>query len=330
MHSSEATRLKPEHTADKNRSSVLLKISAANLVSNFICPPIAAWIMTFNPILAVFIGIACFAAGVPMSLAVPETLGYQGSATETSRERTEEGNSSSVSKNRFKGFMQRCHQPLSEAAQYFVQDKRVMPLICWFVPIMLTVNIVPLLLQYTSTRYNMTFSKATVLLSARAGLTIIIFLGIQPWISQSLAKAGMSGPKRDLLLARASALFMVVGWVAVGFAPNATLFIISLLTATLGNGFPVFLRSFLTGLVEQNKVAELYTIIGLIDTVGLALGTPLLAWLFKKGLQLGGMGIGIPFIFLGSMYVVVAGGLFRMDHTQKATVVEEDVETGDG
>ncbi|KAI5250085.1 MFS general substrate transporter [Aureobasidium subglaciale] len=313
-------------TNQDTRSAILLRIFSANLSANFICPPIAAWIMTRNPLVAVFIGVGCFAIGAPICLWIPETLGYQQPITKSDEESNDEEESRSTSAIRIQGFLRQCYEPLVESTDYFLRDKRVILLIVTFVPIMLTVTLVPLLLQYTSTRYGMTFSEATLLLTVRAGVTIVMFLGIQSWIYHLLAKAGMSGQKRDLLLARGSACLLFIGWTAIGFAPNAFFFTISLMVATLGNGFPVFLRSFLTGLVAPNKVAELYTIIGVVDTLGLMLGGPLLAWLFERGMQLGGTFIGLPFMGLGLVYAVVLASLLKIGHSKHAHMMQEDVD----
>lgn len=299
-------------TDQESRSAILLRIYSANLVGNLLCPPLVAWIMTRNPLVAVFIGIGCFGIGVPLALLIPETLGYQ-QLVKPNEECSDVGQSVSTPK----GFLQQCYKPLLESTAYFLHDNRVILLIVTFVPVMLTMTNVPLLLQYASSRYGMTFASATMLLTVRAGVTIVMFLFVQSWVFNLLANAGVSGQKRDLLLARGSAGLMLVGWAAIGFSPNAILFTVSLMVATIGNGFPVFLRSFLTGLVEPNRVAELYTIIGVVDTLGLMVGGPLLAWLFQRGMQLGGTFVGLPFVMLGLIYAVVASFLLRMGHHKR-------------
>ncbi|CAC9889322.1 MFS general substrate transporter [Aureobasidium pullulans] len=311
-------------TTQETRSAVYLRIFAANLCANLICPPIAAWIMTFNPLIAIFLGIVCFAIGCPMCLLIPETLGYQDSNSKASEfQQSDEERPPLASKKDARNFLQRCYEPLIESTQYFLQDKRVICLIFTFVPVMLTTTAVPLLLQYTSTRYSMSFSQATLLLTVKAGVTIVMFLGMQSWIYKLLAKSGLSGRKRDLFLARGSACFMLLGIVAVGLSPNAILFTISLMIATLGGGFPVYLRSFLTDLVKPNKVAELYTVIGVVDTLALMVGGPLFAWLFERGLQLGGAFVGLPFLALGLIYAAVLVFLLKIGHSSKESTLED-------
>lgn len=223
-------------------------------------------------------------------------------------------------------FLEQCYKPLADSIGYFLRDRRIVLLVITFLPIMLTITIAPLLLQYSSSRYGLTFASATLLLTVRAGVTIAMFLCMQSFVYRLLANAGMSGQKRDLFLARGSAGLMLVGWTAIGFSPDVITFTASLMVATIGNGFPIYIRSFLTGLVEPNKVAELYTIIGVVDTVGLMLGGPLLAWLFERGMQLGGLFAGLPFVALGLIYAVVASFLLRIGHHTRKVVVEGDAE----
>ncbi|KAI4727157.1 MFS general substrate transporter [Aureobasidium sp. EXF-10728] len=303
-------------TNQDSRSAVFLRIFSANLTGNLVCPPLVSWIMTRNPMAAVFLGIGCYGVGVPLSLWLPETLGYQ-QVINTGEERSDEEEAPPTSQNQVKSFLEQCYKPLVESTRYFLHDKRVAILIITFIPIMLTITVVPLLLQYASSRYNMTFASVTLLLTVRAGVTIFMFLCMQSVIYRLLANAGMSGQKRDLFLARGSAALMLIGWTAIGFSPNAIFFTGSLMVATIGGGFPVYLRSFLTGLVEPNRVAELYTIIGVVDTLGLMVGGPLLAWLFERGMQLGGTLIGLPFVVLGLVYAVVMSFLLRIGHHKR-------------
>lgn len=279
--------------------------------------------MTSNPWAAVLLGLACNCIGVPLSLMVPETLGYQ-QHIKPDHKRSDEEEAPSLPKNQVRGFLEQCYKPLAESIGYFSHDGRVIVLILLFVPIMLSWSTIPLLLQYASSRYGLSFATVTFLLTVRVGVTIAMFLCVQSFVFRLLANAGLSGQKRDLFLARGSVGLLIVGWIAIGLSPSPIFFTASLMVASLGQGFPVYLRSFLTGLVEPNKVAELYTIIGVVDTLGLMVGGPLLAWLFERGMQLGGAFVGMPFVALGLVYVVVVSFLLRIGYHPRKTMVDED------
>jgi MFS family permease len=316
-------------TDQDSRSAILLRIYSANLSANLLCPPIVAWIMTRNPLAAVFLAVVFFGIGVPLSLLVPETLGYKDPIRSKQR-RSDEEESPAVSRSQARSFLEQCYKPLIESIEYFLQDRRVILLIITFVPIMLTITSGPLLLQYASSRYGLSFASVTMLLTVRAGVTIAMFLGMQSFVYRLLADAGMSGQKRDLLLARGSAGLLLVGWIATALSPNTIFFTASIMVTTIGNGFPVYVRTFLTGLVQSNKVAELYTIIGVVDTLGLMLGGPLLAWLFDRGMNLGESFLGLPFLALGLVYAVVVSFLLRIGHHTNKAMVEETDDQFDG
>ena len=93
----------------------------------------------------------------------------------------------------------------------------------------------------------------------------------------------------------------------VGLSPNIPTVAISLSIASLGMGFALLLRSFLTSLVEAHHIARVYSIISIVDTLGFMFGSPLLAGLFKRGLALGGGWVGLPFYFTG-----LAGFVFML------------------
>lgn len=138
----------------------------------------------------------------------------------------------------------------------------------------------------------------------------------------------LCGQRKDLYLARISALIVGIGWCLVSISPDVVTVIISLIVTTLGIGWPLLLRSFITSLVPAHHVARLFTLISIIDTVGLMIGAPFLALLFKKGMSLGGGWIGLPFALTGFMFFVLTGILciVKVRNSDTASAPEE----GDG
>jgi len=65
---------------------------------------------------------------------------------------------------------------------------------------------------------------------------------------------------------------------------------------SLGGGFAALVRSLLTSLVEPHHVGTLYNMIAVTEMVGFLFAGPLLSLSFRKGLELGGMWIGLPFL----------------------------------
>ena len=198
---------------------------------------------------------------------------------------------------------------LKQASAFVLDDWRVPALIAPFILHMLVGTIGALLLQYLSKRYGLTFSDATLLMTIRSGVIVLLLFVILPYLSTMIMqKFQLSGPRKDLYLVRASLAFLVIGWVFVGFSPNIPIVALSLAISALGQGFALLLRSFLTSLVPAHHIARVYSIVSIVDTAGMMVGSPLLAGLFKRGLALGGAWIGLPFYFtalIGFMFLIL-------------------------
>lgn len=83
------------------------------------------------------------------------------------------------------------------------------------------------LLQYVSRRYGWQISQAGFLLSYRAVVNLILLIVILPGISFLLLKYRYCDAQaKDLWLLRASTVFMALGTLATGLAPQAPLMII--------------------------------------------------------------------------------------------------------
>jgi MFS family permease len=189
---------------------------------------------------------------------------------------------------------------LKQASAFLFNDWRVPALILTWIFHMLMGTIGQLLMQYLSKRYGLTFSNATLLMTIKSGVIVLLLFVILPHLSTLIMrKFRLSAQRKDLYLVRVSLGFVAVGWMLVGLSPNIPTVAISLAIASLGMGFALLLRSFLTSLVEAHHIARVYSIISIVDTLGIMFGSPLLAGLFKRGLALGGAWVGLPFYFTG-------------------------------
>ena len=236
-------------------------------------------------------------------LACPETMDFQKDSS-TANEihltslATEDATQSSTRDQTFTGRARHSLIQLKEASSFLLDDWRVPALILPFILHMLVGTIGQLLLQYLSKRYGLTFSDATLLMTIRSGVIVLLLFVILPYLSTLIMQRyQLSGPRKDLYLVRASLGFIVVGWMLVGFSPNIPIVAVCLAISALGQGFMLLLRSFLTSLVPAHHIARVYSIVSIVDTGGLMVGSPLLAGLFKRGLALGGAWIGLPFYF---------------------------------
>ncbi len=219
---------------------------------------------------------------------------------------------------------------LQGASAFLTDDWRVPALIAPFLIHMLLGISGTLVIQYMSKRYDITFAQATLVATVRSVMVAIVLFLFLPVISEALMqRLNLSAQKKDLYLARASQIFLSIGWFVFGLAPSIPFAAVTLVFASLGTGAPFVLRSFLTSLLKQDQIARAFSVITIVDTVGAMLGAPLLAGLLKKGLKMGGGWIGLPFLFTGLLAAVLSVVLFFVN-VRKGEDASPDSEEEDG
>lgn len=155
-----------------------------------------------------------------------------------------------------------------------------------------------ILLQYISARYDTSLSTATIFISIRSGLVIFLCIFILPRIGKHY-HGRWGSLQADRVLALVSAALLALGFLGLSVAPGLVTLSVCLVVNSLGWGLFAFLRSFLTNLGGKSEVARLNSIIGVFDTLGLMVGSPLLASLFSRGIEMKGFWFGLPFLFRG-------------------------------
>ena len=279
------------------RATLFFQVIAASYITQFLGPLLSAALMDQSPWIPMILGLAVEFVALGLIAFIPETLNYSGSLSPKST-RSLAGSIASVKP------VRTCRSLLHPAHDYvsfLISDVRIVLITSAFAVHMLLQN-EDLLLQYISTRYQTSLALATVFASIRSGLILLFCLIVLP--ATTLFFRRRFGPKEsDLLLSRASAALIALGFLMIGLAPSRSLLSCALVINSMGWGLFTFLRSLLTSLVEAHHVARLNTLIGVFDTVGYMIGSPLLALLFETGLELGGVWSGLPFLFCA---VVVA------------------------
>ncbi|KAM7210972.1 MFS transporter [Rhypophila decipiens] len=191
-----------------------------------------------------------------------------------------------------------------------LSDTRIVLIVATFSVHMLFLNR-DLMLQYISSRYQVTLAQATALVSIRSGLAFLLCVALLPIVNaycRNKLFAEHVAQRSDMFLIRTSSVFLTLGFLGIGLAPNLPLLVASLVINSLSWGLWSLLRSLSTDLVrEAHHVARLNSLIGIgiIDTVGLMVGSPALAAMFTKGMELGGPWRGLPFVVCGAAVAVL-------------------------
>jgi hypothetical protein len=298
--------LRSANTNEYSRTKIFFRVSGASVATQFLSPLLCAYLMKINPWLPMLLGLGIQAFAIVVALFLPETMNYKKSPSEPA------SSASSLCSNKQDSTLQAFRYRIRFSIDFITSDVRIMLIIPAFLIHMLLLNR-DTLLQYISTRYAVSLSQATVLISIRSGLIMLLLLIILPSVNNLFRTRWRFGPKHsDLLLSRASAVVMALGFLLIALAPSIPLLVAALLVNTFGWGLTLFLRSLMTSLVESHHVARLNTFVGVFDTIGLMIGSPLLAVLFEKGIEMGGMWSGLPFLVcsgLVAMIAIILGGI---------------------
>ena len=294
-------------TPEAARTAVYLRAGAVNVSASLFMPPLAAWRMTITPWIPLLGSTVFLILGALLWLSIPETidsphlyspktshlLSHAASSQATLDPATTDQPSST-------GFVKRLLLNVNEASTFILGDWRVPALILPFCEHMLISASGPLLLQYISKRYGLTFSQGTFLITARNSMNVLLLLVILPYLSTVLVKTyGLNDQKKDLYLARVSQVLIALGWTLLAASPNWPAAGISSAVTSLGQGSMLMVRSFLASIVPTYHIATVYSIIGMWDALGTMVGAPLLAKLYRYGMELGSDWSGLPFYFVG-------------------------------
>lgn len=178
--------------------------------------------------------------------------------------------------------------------------------------------------------------QATYLITLRGLIALILCLVILPILNHVLSKRyRMDAVPRDLRVAQISAALLTVGALGMGLTETVPFFAVGLILESLGSAFHIALRSVITALVHPSHLGTLYASIALTQNIGALTQGPVIAAAFKKGMRLGGVLTGLPYIIMASVFFLsfLAVAFIRLPSKEErmtyeaATEVVTEVET---
>lgn len=223
-------------------------------------------------------------------------------------------------------------------------------------------QIIDLVLRFISKRFSWSLAQTGFLLSLRALINVVLFLAILPGVSFILTSSSktaysipglrfnLSTASKDLFLARSSFIIQIMGIFLLSLSAFSSpigdsnqespfpliLAIGGLIIYTLGIGFSAFCRSLISTLVDQEHIARLYTVLSVIEVVGLSITGPVLAWLYSWGLKLSRKGerngyLGLPFWGAMVLTAIAGGGIMwvKAPERKNDTVEEDNIRTAE-
>jgi MFS family permease len=139
-------------------------------------------------------------------------------------------------------------------------------------------------------------------LSFQAAVQILLLTTALPFVDGYLKKKHKSPERANLVMSKGSIVFLIVGTLVIGLAAQSGVVFLGVLIYTCGSGFLPAMRSYMTSLVPRDEMALLFTMIGVFESIGALVGSPLLALAFSAGISKGGILTGLPFYCAAVIY----------------------------
>lgn len=286
--------------------------------------------MEMSPWIPLTLGLGVQALAIPVTMALPETLGCRkptdptpptpkpfsekdGERTEAQRPLTASEPSMHLSNGSFTNTLRSILASFVANSAFLFKDWRILFFGATYPIRMLVSPLGSLLLQYVSKRYQWTLARVTYISSFEAGMSMLALLFLFPSLSTYLLKKkGLNVSRKDLFLARIGVSATAIGILLTGFAPTIFILFIGMGIGSLGSGAGSASRALMTSYVQPNEVARLYTALSIVETLGLTAGGPVVAGLFKTGMDnvktglYGDAWLGLPYFIVGVLLGVVA------------------------
>ncbi|KAK2017178.1 major facilitator superfamily transporter [Colletotrichum eremochloae] len=284
-------------TTSENRARAFMNIHLTSMIGNLCAPAIAGWMMERTGVWPViWVSGAGFLTMFFTIHLVPETK--PAAQVESDPIANEPEADSPVV-----GAIQHAFHRLSESLGLFKSPSLVLLLVATLGSYPVVMSTFQFMNIFASKRYDVSLSQ-TGYLSSLYGLGVfLVIVAILPGISKLLKSPKApkllrftSDNERDLFLTRMSSVALLVGALSLAASPSIGAFIGGLAILSLGAGWSSYVRSLCAVYVDAAHRTRLYSIISLVETVGLIYTEPMLAELFTLGMRLGGPWIGLPYL----------------------------------
>ena len=288
-------------TPQEQMSNVFFMAGAVGSSTSVIGPIIAAALMEYNAWWAVWIGLGCLVAILPLVITSPETLrrhhDYQ-------RLDEEPGAAPSRLQTAFRLIV----SAFRELGLVWT-DWRLVFLVLLYPFRMMGNALGDLLIRYVSNRYNWTLADATFLYSIQAASATLVLFFLLPWFADLLERRyNLSAVQKNVALSRLALFTLALAYLIEGFAPRVWVLLVGLLIQTLASGSPGALRALAGCMVESKDNGRVFCVLAISETLSNMMAFPATAWLFNKAIEKGDVAwLGLPFYVTSVMALLAAG-----------------------
>lgn len=294
------------------RAQIFLYLHAADVISGFVGPAISAVLMEKGYTWAVLslAGGTLLWAFCLLTLAIPETL-------ELREDLSPSTTSSQAASTHAKTARASLLAPLLGV---LTSNPQAVLLLCIFAPQTAARELFTSIgLQYSNTRYSLSYARGNLLLSLFQGAQGLVVLVLLPFMNRTIAKTrGWTAWYRDRTYTIGSIALLATGLLTIGMAPVVVVEAGGLLLVALGSCTTGLLMSLLGGAVRPSQVSAVYSLALMLSIVMRSVTGPVFFSLLIEGLGLGRSWYGLPFVVMGLLMFgfMFASTFIRRERTE--------------
>ncbi|KAJ5131395.1 uncharacterized protein N7515_007434, partial [Penicillium bovifimosum] len=285
---------------DDERATALFRLQSCIQIAEILATPFSAYLMKFGPMFPFVLSVCIIIVGSIPCLFLPETLPTaESKRSNPQMSDPDSGNEQPQppSKKTVLGELTRQARELGQSTRFIWRDSNICLMVLVLSVTVMSKQCTNLLLQYVSKKFDWSISRASLLISLRGIFSLATYLLIMPTLTFLAAKyLDVHGKYSDHLMSKGSGVLSVVGYIAIFLAPTPAVLIGGLVILSIGAAFMVSTRSLVTSLVRPDNVGTLYSTIAIAQGMGTIVSGPLFANLFRLGMHLGKVWLGLPFL----------------------------------
>lgn len=295
---------------EDKRAAAFMRIHVSNLVGSLVSPALSSAMMSVTgPWPVMFVAIGCILVGAVAFMFVPETMQHKQS--EPANDDDTDGPKG------LKGHLDHTIAQLKNSMSMLKSPSVILLLLTCLGTYPITEATAQFLVQFTSKRYSIPIESTGYVQSSFGIFQVIQALLILPWLSNFLLRdktpAFLRMPNeqvRDLAISRWSFGLLAFAFFVMAIAPTLWMFVAGLVIMALGSAATSVIRSLMSLYVDTEHRSRLYSLVGIVDTVGGLYGPPMLAGLFSLGMKYGGVWIGLPYLGMTAIATIMVTLLF--------------------
>nr|UZP48223.1 AvaK [Aspergillus versicolor] len=281
---------------ESDRAVALLRLHSVFIVAKIFAAPASAALVALTSAWTPFlISLAMLFVAQALSFLLPETLGY-----------VEQKEPDDSRAHKMAGKKGNLNQRFALAARLIVQNRNMAPIIIVNLVASITKSSNHFLLQYSSTKYEWSYSQSNLVLVIREASSLLTYLVLMPAASKAIRRvSSKSVTAQDKRLCQGSGLLNVFGFFSIALAGTPVVYVLALAFLSLGSGFDTAMSGFATSLVQPDQIASLHSTAATAKSLGGLVAGPLFARLMQVGFELGSGWLGIPYIAAGLFFITV-------------------------